>query len=182
MWSTLWPYTVVEKHLVSVITATIPSRADILEHRCKPSVAAQLYTNIEHIIELDDPPSGDWGVRARLRALKRAKGDFIAYLDDDNAYLETHILDLMTQITITGCNFVFSDDNRHIGNGVPSFGHIDTSTILHRRDLLEIATWQPSGYAADWDLVERWLAAGAIWSYTGKVSTIYGAGDGGLLS
>lgn len=162
--------------MVSVITATIPARAEILRTRCKPSVAAQIYTDFEHIVEMDDPPSGDWGVSARLRALKRARGEYIAYLDDDNAYVPRHLYDLMAAITVLGCDFVFSDDSRYIGNGRPEFGHIDTSTILHRRELLEKATWRRSGYAADWDLVERWLEAGATWGYTGRATMIYGGG------
>lgn len=133
------------------------------------------YTNIPDMPKLISTPSraNDWGATPRLTGTRRAKGKYIAYLDDDNEWLPTHLLDLMTTITMLDCDFVFSDDNRHIGNGRPEFSHIDTSTILHKRSLLKSANWRPSGYAADWDLVERWLAAGATWGYTGKATSLY---------
>lgn len=163
--------------LVSVITATLSDRRNLLE-TARASVAAQTYPFVEHVVNLDDPPSGDWGVGARLRALRAVSlsSEYIAYLDDDNAFLPDHLSSMVAMLERTGTDFVFSDDNRGIGNGRPEYGHIDTSTILHRRELLKKADWRTSGYAADWDIVERWLAAGATWAYTGQKTLIYKAG------
>ena len=50
---------------------------------------------------------------------------------------------------------------------------IDTSLIVHRRELLERGTWEQSMPTIDWDLVERWLAAGATWSFVPHVTMDY---------
>ena len=105
--------------LVSVITPTWRRHGALL-CRCIPSVQAQTYGNIEHVIVSDGPddelhrafcdglmdglsghmiifgqlPEHDsdvrWGLRARLAALELATGDVIAYLDDDDAWRPHH--------------------------------------------------------------------------------------------
>ena len=105
--------------LVSVITPTW-QRHDLLLKRCIPSVQAQTYPEIEHVIISDGgdpelalkvaalypalhvPPihfhqldndlrGGQWGVMPRLHGLELATGDLIAYLDDDDAYRPNHV-------------------------------------------------------------------------------------------
>lgn len=169
--------------MVSIITATYqrpnPLRA------ARASIDHQTYAEWEHIVVSDGPSTdtavdyslafnhADWGATPRLVGSYFANGDLIAFLDDDNAFLPDHLVSLVDLLTSTGSDFVFSDDNRHIGNGRPEFGHIDTSTILCRRDLLMRENWRPAGYAADWDLVERWLKLGATWAYSGKATLVY---------
>jgi glycosyltransferase involved in cell wall biosynthesis len=105
--------------LVSVITPTW-HRHDMLLNRCIPSVTAQIYPAIEHIIVSDGPDwdlqakidatmmpeggkpirfdmltpdrrGGRWGVAPRLRGLELAQGELVAYLDDDDAYRPDHV-------------------------------------------------------------------------------------------
>lgn len=104
--------------LVSVVTPTW-QRHDLLLGRCIPSVQAQLYPSIEHVVVSDggdpelfdligtvqttpgcglifdqlgnDRRGGMWGSVPRLRALELASGDLIAYLDDDDAFRKDHI-------------------------------------------------------------------------------------------
>ena len=44
----------------------------------------------EIIVEVDSPPSGRWGNDQRNSAMKRAKGDYLAFMDDDDVYVEGH--------------------------------------------------------------------------------------------
>jgi glycosyltransferase involved in cell wall biosynthesis len=102
---------------VTVITPTW-GRHDLLLNRCIPSVAAQTYPKVEHIIVSDGPDpvledklfpptsSGGrtqwflslaeheqaphWGHLARLHALEFASGEFITYCDDDDALRLNH--------------------------------------------------------------------------------------------
>lgn len=103
---------------VSVITPTW-QRHDLLLQRCMPSVQAQRYTHLEHVIVSDGPdpelreefnrltktlmrftwflelaehnPEKHWGHLARLHALKYAEGDLITYCDDDDALRANHV-------------------------------------------------------------------------------------------
>ena len=106
--------------LISVITPTW-QRNEIVLARCIPSVLAQDYPNVQHVVISDGPdpelaerlegtfpaevadgrvvfdelatwdPRYRWGHRARLYGLELAKGDVIAYLDDDNEFRPQHL-------------------------------------------------------------------------------------------
>ena len=57
-----------------------------------------------------------------------------------------------------------------IGNtGVPTGGQIGTPMIMHRRSILEHGTWGPASGMEDWELVQRWTAAGITY---GRVSQV----------
>ncbi len=129
--------------LVSVITPTW-NRHDLLLNRCIPSVEAQTYPDIEHIIVSDGPDPDLLGDR----------------------------------------DFSYSQMLRHYTNGHsdilgtlhPYYGGIDTSMVLHRRELLEKATWRvdyPVFGAPDWDLIDRWLQAGTTWSFVDEITVDY---------
>jgi glycosyltransferase involved in cell wall biosynthesis len=202
---------------VSVITATY-RRPNLLLDRCIPSVQAQTWPAVEHIIVHDGPAPGlaqqiiariaheppvpllksgpgemftarpagpripvtydelpDWvpvansGVRPRLRGLELAKGDFIAYLDDDDAYRPEHCELLATAlIQNPGSGFAYSQMASHgaqmgpatgniIGNAELGACQVGTPMIMHRRELTELATWGPPDSMEDWRLVARWL-------------------------
>jgi glycosyltransferase involved in cell wall biosynthesis len=111
-----------------------------------------------------------WGNLARLRALQLASGDLICYCDDDDALRPRHAEVLATALEADpSAGWAFSRMVSHrpagetvIGdyNGPPVFGTIGTPMIMHRRGLLNIATWGADGAGEDWDLVNCWLQAG----------------------
>jgi glycosyltransferase involved in cell wall biosynthesis len=187
--------------LVSVVTPTWERRRLLLD-RCVPSVAAQDYQPLEHIIVSDGPdpvlrgawpdgvryeelpehdPEAQWGHHARLHGIDLAKGDYIAYHDDDNSWHSYHVRLLVAALEETGADFAYPRMAVHgrgeylIGTDPPAEGYIDTSMIVHRRELLEVATWRwhPGIPTIDWDLVSRWMAAGATWVHVPQVTCDY---------
>jgi glycosyltransferase involved in cell wall biosynthesis len=195
------------KPSVSVVTPTW-QRHDLLLGRCIPSVKAQDYPVLEHIVVSDGPdpellqklprtlkdagnlwyeelpehdPEAQWGHYARLHGLDLAKGDYIAYLDDDNSWHSYHVRLLVAALEETGADFAYPLMAVHgrgeyvIGTDPPAEGQIDTSMIVHRRELLEVATWRwhPGIPTIDWDLVSRWMAAGATWTRVPHVTADY---------
>lgn len=194
----------VDHPLVSVITPTW-QRHDILLNRCVPSVQAQTWPHVEHVVVCDGPDAelearaaplgsdrlrfgflpvhdtGDrWGTLARLRGIEMAKGDLIAYLDDDNDYWPEMLEKTCGALLAAGADFAYCQElwvnhGHRVGADPPAYGQIDTSVIVHRRELLEVATWryEPGQQTIDWDLVERWLQAGARWSFVPEVLVSY---------
>lgn len=152
------------QRLISVITPTW-RRADLLIDRCIPSVRAQTWRNVRHVVVSDGPDPQlaarlaaecpdvvfaqlgehldgpvDYGSRARNRGLELADGD-VAYLDDDNAYQPKHLQALAEALERTGADFVYSRMHVHwqqdyqIGACPPAYGQIDTSLLMHRPGL-----------------------------------------------
>jgi glycosyltransferase involved in cell wall biosynthesis len=189
--------------LISVITPTW-QRHELLLGHCIPSVQAQTYPNVEHIVVSDGPdpglagllpsavrheqlaewdPSWRWGTRARLRGIELARGDLIAYLDDDNAYRPSH-LQLLAEALASKpeAGFAYSRMQVHhsggyeVGSEPPAYGQIDTSLILHRPQILERETWHNSLPTIDWDIVERWLRCGVEWAFVNEVTLDYRLG------
>ena len=191
--------------LVSVVTPTW-QRHDTLFGRCLPSVLAQTYPHVEHIVVSDGPDdslhaalstharpglryvelrehddTARWGHWARLAGIELAKGEIIAYLDDDNSWRPWHLQSLVDALTANpGAGFAYPMTLMHvfgreyeIGTDPPAYGQVDTSGIVHRRGLLDVATWQPSLPSIDWDLVQRWMRAGVKWAFVPRVSVDY---------
>ena len=126
--------------LVSIITPTVPDRRKWLVNRCMPSVKAQTYPNIEHVIIQDGP--GDvggadaivtgskvrlielgrnWrqfllgasvGASARVAGTLLCRGEYIGYLDDDDEFLPFHVEKLMNALRSSGKDFAVSQFRR----------------------------------------------------------------------
>lgn len=113
-------------------------------------------------------------------------GELVAYLDDDNEWESDHVSSLVSALRAKEAGFAFSSmsvDGRDLGFREPKLGGIDTSCLLHRRDLLaRYGGWrstEEAGYANDWDLVKRWLDGGERWAATGRATLRYNAGTSG---
>jgi glycosyltransferase involved in cell wall biosynthesis len=189
--------------LVSVITPTW-GRHDLLLGRCIPSVQRQTYPALEHVVVSDGPDpvlaeaiTGEvatfaqlpehggtqWGSDARLHGIGLASGEYIAFLDDDNAYRPEHIEMLVKAMEATPeAGFGYSKIMMHapgsvyvVGTDPPVLGGIDTSAMICRRSALDVATWRwhPGIPTIDWDLTERWMQAVVTWVHTGEVTADY---------
>ena len=207
--------------LVSVVTAT-HQRHNLLLGRCIPSVWAQTYQPLEHLIVSDGPDpelrsqlkdlgyttaprtnrrlvelGRNWGLvgnAARAAGALLAAGDWICYLDDDNEFDPGHVAATVAEAERTGADLVCTawrtPDGDLGGWAPPGTNHTDASALLHRADALRVASWQLSdrytatGYAADGDLVDRWVAAGLRWSFLPEPTVVYhpSAGRGGAAA
>jgi len=111
-----------------------------------------------------------------------ANARHIAYLDDDNAFRPDHVAKLVAALDANpGAGFAYSQILMQ-GNGMsyvvgfppPSYGQIDTSAIMHRREILDLAQWRDEGQPTiDWDITERWLQAGVQWAHVPEVTADY---------
>jgi glycosyltransferase involved in cell wall biosynthesis len=134
--------------------------------------------------ELDGhDPQVRWGVRARLLGLDLAAGDTIGWLDDDNAYRPDHLARCAAALAghpdagfaYTYAQFHLPSGDQLIGHDPPVLGGIDTSVLVHRKHLTnQVATWRDDGQPTiDWDLVERWMAAGITWTFVPDITMDY---------
>lgn len=129
--------------------------------------------------ELAEHAEGEhWGHYARTRALELARGDFIAYLDDDDLYLPRHCSILVSALNAhPEAGFAFSQ--MQWANGEVTIGHdepwecdIGTPMIMHRREILRHGTWDHAHEMEDWRLVKRWLDAGVGWTFVPRVTVL----------
>jgi glycosyltransferase involved in cell wall biosynthesis len=168
--------------LVSVVIPTYRRPGPLA--RAVESALAQTYRNIELLVvgdgcplfddalpSLDDPRIRYWNLEAnhsaggaapRNHALKTmARGTLVAYLDDDNVWRPDHLESLVELVATRA--FAFSSYTA-LGEEItcrrPRRFQIDTSAILHRRELLDRhGYWRPladTDWAHDWELVSRW--------------------------
>lgn len=200
-----------ERPLVTVVTPTWERPFQVI--RAVLSVAAQTYRPIQHVVVSDGPnpelkqlmatltrepkedysleyyelaehPNARWGHFARLHGISKAKGNIIAYLDDDDEFLPHHIerlVPLLNGTPFSFTDFVYSmilihEPGYDVTSGCepPQFAGISTSSIVHYKDLLKKATWKDNGYqeTIDWDIVERWMGAGAKWAFYPAVTCV----------
>jgi len=105
---------------------------------------------------------GAGGAIPRNYALKNlSTAKYITYLDNDNTIEPTHIEDLYR--AIQGFDYAFTDMNwedRILKCREPKAMRIDTSSIMHKKELLDkYGYWKTrdeAGYTHDWELVSRW--------------------------
>lgn len=128
----------------------------------------------------------DYGSRARNHALQYATGEFVAYLDDDNAWRPEHLALLVRALRRDPlADFAYSrmlchPTNTVIGAEQPIYGGIDTSLLIHRRGVPEkFGLWplpheiDGDAHAPDWGVVARWLDKGARWTRVDQVTVDY---------
>jgi glycosyltransferase involved in cell wall biosynthesis len=186
-------------------------RAELLLGRCVPSVRGQGYPDFEHVIISDGPdedlarrlgllgapairfaelathePASHFGHRARLLGIEMARGDFIAYLDDDDAWRPDHLMTAMTALLGSDAAFACTSAMLHrppaapvrVGDGPLARGRcLPACCMVHRREVLDIATWQDEAGAPDWELVRRWREGGAGYVSVNVVTADYYPGS-----
>jgi hypothetical protein len=128
---------------------------------------------------------GGVGHAAHAAGAFLAAGEWICYLDDDNEYLPHHVEAMVAEATRTGADLVCTawrtPDGGVGGRTPPGTNHTDSSSFLHRAELLKLASWAPeTGYAADGALIDRWVAAGVAWSFLDEPTMTYHGARGGM--
>jgi glycosyltransferase involved in cell wall biosynthesis len=109
-----------------------------------------------------------WGAPARLAGIGLAAGDYITYCDDDDVLRPEHCALLAAALDADpGAGFAVSRMLSHqplgdqvIGTGELAAGDVGTPMLMHRRDVLQAATWGDPDSFEDWKLVWAWLQAG----------------------
>jgi len=182
---------------ISVVVCTYNGQRTIRD--CMEGVRRLRYPDLEVIVvndgSKDQTPAivGEYDVRlistenhglsaARNTGWQAATGEIVAYLDDDNAFRPDHIAKLAAALEENPeAGFAYSQILMQ-GNGMsyvvgvppPSYGQIDTSAIMHRREILNLAQWRDEGQPTiDWDITERWLQAGVGWAHVPEVTADY---------
>jgi len=188
--------------LISVVIPTY-KRKELLNQAAK-SVLNQDYTNIEIVVVGDacpDLPSassdnhvrvinlpknhGSGGAVPRNYGIMMAAGGLIAYCDDDNFWTPDHLSSLYEEMRKTDAAYVFSSmsvDGKDVKFSEPKPQGIDTSCVLHRKDLILKYSWWKSReeaktYAHDWEFFSRWKDE--RWACTKKPTVIYNADTSG---
>ena len=188
---------------ISVITTTY-NRYKGLERAIK-SVQSQTFEDYEHII-VDDASSDrtkniaeqyakqdkrikyirrddNYGnhTRPKNEGIKASKGEYIAYLDDDNQYLPTFLENNLTELQLSSYDVVYSDmrmfkhkpdgTEEDLGKGIAMHydpqllmnrNYIDTNMVLHKKEaVLRVGGWDETlPRFADWNLFVRMTKAG----------------------
>lgn len=187
--------------LVSVVIPTY-KRLELLS-RAIASALNQDYANLEVVVVGDSCPDlaeiaqvggppprvriynlatnhGAGGAVPRNHAIAAAGGQLIAYLDDDNAWKPDHVSSLYRAMSESGAAYAFSSmevNGTDLKFDEPKQGGIDTSCILHKKDLVaKHGGWldrTAANYYHDWELVSRWVQGGEKWAATKKPTLIY---------
>ncbi len=193
---------------VSVITSTY-NRAGIIR-RAMDSVRAQTFGDWEHIIVGDctpdntaevvasvgdprfrffnlpekSPPRAHGAIAKNHGILKMARGQFIAYLDDDDAYKPEFLTVMMGFLTahpeahVAYCRSEYRDKKtgrKLWGNPFQRWMHgyskeklqrynfLNTNCVIHRKTVVdEVGYWNPEYYFDDYDL---WLRMSARYDF-----------------
>lgn len=192
---------VVAGPLVSVVVPT-HRRRDLLREAVR-SALAQDWPALEILVVADHDPDaaaiaadyrdegrvrvidldrnhGPGGAVPRNTGIALARGELVAYLDDDNTWAPDHVSTVVGALRRADASFAFSSmsaNGRDLHFARPEAQGIDTSTIVHRPELIaRHGGWRPrdNRYMHDWELVSRWLAAGEPWACTRKATVRYG--------
>ncbi|AXV77031.1 hypothetical protein CJO79_08625 [Ralstonia solanacearum] len=191
---------------LSIVT-TVYDRIDCLRH-CIASVRKLAYRDYEHLIVADHPPpdvmeqiratvarAGDariglynlkrrnnnWGIAPAAAGLRRARGEFLAFLSDDNGYLPDHFGPLIRTLERDpALGFVYSscqyDGRLVLSHPVPRPGRIDLGQPLFRRELFELHLHDELPFdmmAWDWHLVDTLMRHGVRWRHVDRPTFLF---------
>jgi glycosyltransferase involved in cell wall biosynthesis len=125
------------------------------------------------------------GVPAMNEGLRRAKGSWIAPLDDDDEWEDDHLEVLLGAAREGGAEFVYGRarctvDGQSIGKEVgawpPRYGEIDLTASLYNAALREFRHDMMArhlGEGNDWNLVRRMLEAGVRFEFVDRIVSTY---------
>jgi hypothetical protein len=123
----------------------------------------------------------DWGRTPALAGLQAARGEFVCFLSDDNAYLPNHFGPLIEAFDATpGLGFVYSsclyDGRKELRLSPPLGANIDLGQPLFRRTMLadHIADLLPPFVMAwDWEMIAAFIRQGATWQHVDVTTFVF---------
>ncbi|MDM0112236.1 glycosyltransferase [Variovorax sp. J22R133] len=191
---------------LSIIT-TVYDRTQCLE-RCIASVKRLRFRNYEHIIVADHPPEdvmarvadiveaaddariglinlrerhNDWGIAPAAVGLRRARGEYLCFLSDDNGYTPDHADNLIRVLDAEPTlGFAYSscryDGRLVLSHPVPRPARIDLGQPMFRRELFELHLGDDLPFdmmAWDWYLIDALMRRGVRWRHVDRQSFIF---------
>ena len=129
---------------------------------CRTISSIELWPGDEVLVEFDLPPSGRWGNDQRNAGMLRAKGDFLAFIDDDDEYVIGHrrmmakaIEDNPYSLSLFKMQYPNGDILWTIPQKVP--GNIGSPMILVPNKPRQLYHWKDGRNMADFIFVDHWL-------------------------
>jgi glycosyltransferase involved in cell wall biosynthesis len=107
---------------------------------------------------------GGYGYHIRNEYIKRANGDYVVFLDNDDYFLENHLENYLSEIENTDMHFVYYNTwVIHNGERYPRLeeNHIGHSELIIRTDFLKTIPKVSSNYGHDWELIQNMINMGA---------------------
>jgi hypothetical protein len=191
---------------LSIVT-TVYDRTDCLR-RCIASVQRLAFKGYEHLIVADHPPAdvmehihtivsaardariglfnlqrrfNNWGIAPAAAGLRRARGEYLAFLSDDNGYTPDHFAPLLRALDASpSLGFVYSscryDARLVLNHPVPKPGRIDLGQPVFRRDLFELYFGDDLPFdmmAWDWHMIDALMRQGVRWKHVDQQSFIF---------
>ncbi len=191
---------------ISVIT-TVYDRVDCLA-RCLRAMQHSTQTDWEQIVVSDAPPTAvvdeiaalvaqagprvrhvnlpartnNYGHDPAMAGLQVARGDYVCFLSDDNAYLPMHFDPLVAALeTNPALGFAYSSclyaAARNLCADTPAYGQIDLGQPLFRRavfrEQFQDVIPGDGHFAWDWAMIHAWMGRGLAWQHVNRLSFIF---------
>lgn len=192
--------------LVSIVT-TVYDRVDCLG-ACLRSVRCLDCQDYEHIIVADHPSddvffdlagivagakdsrislhnlpvrTDNFGLAPAEHGLRYARGKYLCFLDDDNAFLPEHLNSLIDCLeSEPAVGFAFSsclwNGERILESAIPQFTEIDLGQTLFRREIFHAIlkdTLDFRGYDWDWALIDKFLRDGVRYRHFNEKTFVF---------
>ncbi len=148
------------------ISFIIPSLNRPTLHRTIASI--DVWDGDEILVEFDIPKSNRWGNDQRNSAMARAKGDFLAFIDDDDWYSEDHrwLMDEAMQanpkaMTLFKMQYPNGETLWKTNELIP--GNVSTPMILVPNNKELLYNWEGGRNMADFIFINRWLGD-VVWN------------------
>lgn len=144
----------------------------------------ELWPGDEVLVEFDIPRSNMWGNPQRNRAMERAKGDYLAFVDDDDYYVPGHreVMDRMMQefpdkpvlfrIKYPNGDVLWKEKEVNPGN-------VCTQMILVPNRPDKLYHWKDGRNMADFIFINNWKFPEIIWRE--EIIGLTGHDDGGAI-
>ena len=141
------------------ISFIIPSVNRESLHRTVASI--EVRKGDEVLVEYDLPPTGRWGNDQRNKAMARAIGDYLAFIDDDDSYVPCHRQIMEDAITENpGKPILFRmqyPDGRYVWKVKSIYpGNVGSPMILVPNDKKMLYKWFSGRNMADYIFIRNW--------------------------